>query len=99
MAIREIWSVAALSLDSVLDSIEDSHITVYNLGPQTAFPVPEGILNYQGTNYIALSLWSQDATGNSLSSFNLTSSTPVQSGFGNVNLVDSPAYSPRAGAY
>lgn len=72
---------------------------VHNIGPQTAFPVPEGILNYQGTNYIALSLWSQDSSGNKLDSLNLTSSTPVQSGFGKVDLVDAPAYSPRKGAY
>ncbi|RYP72146.1 hypothetical protein DL771_004380 [Monosporascus sp. 5C6A] len=30
---------------------------VNNLGPQTRFPVPEGILNYSGTNYQALTLW------------------------------------------
>jgi beta-galactosidase len=82
-----------------LSLVQDSQAVVHNLGPQTAFPVPEGILNYQGINYIALSLWSQDSTGNSLSSLNLTSSTPVQSGFGNVALVDSPPYSPRPGAY
>jgi hypothetical protein len=31
---------------------------VANLGPQTSFPVHEGILDYRGTNTVALSLWS-----------------------------------------
>jgi hypothetical protein len=30
---------------------------VANLGPQHVFPVHEGILNYQGSNTVALSLW------------------------------------------
>ncbi|PIG88964.1 beta-galactosidase [Aspergillus arachidicola] len=33
---------------------------VNNLGPQTDFPVPEGILNYNGNNYIAVTLWGLD---------------------------------------
>ncbi|KAI5825568.1 hypothetical protein K523DRAFT_419922 [Schizophyllum commune Tattone D] len=31
---------------------------VANMGPQTAFPVHEGILNYRGSNTLAVSLWS-----------------------------------------
>jgi len=31
-----------------------------NLGPQTKFPVHEGILDYQGHNTLALVLWSMD---------------------------------------
>lgn len=31
---------------------------IANIGPQTAFPVHEGILNYHGENTIAISLWS-----------------------------------------
>ncbi|KAK7017630.1 beta-galactosidase [Favolaschia claudopus] len=30
---------------------------IANIGPQTAFPVHEGILNYQGENTVVLSLW------------------------------------------
>lgn len=36
---------------------------VNNIGPQKAFPVPEGILNYHGTNWVALTLWAQDEGG------------------------------------
>ena len=31
---------------------------VANMGPQTAFPVHEGILNYRGSNTLSVSLWS-----------------------------------------
>jgi beta-galactosidase len=31
---------------------------VNNIGPQLRYPVPEGILNYYCTNYLALTLWS-----------------------------------------
>ncbi|KAJ7874468.1 galactose-binding domain-like protein, partial [Mycena leptocephala] len=30
---------------------------IANIGPQTAFPVHEGILNYHGQNTVVLSLW------------------------------------------
>jgi hypothetical protein len=76
-----------------------ANLSVNNLGPQTDFPVPEGILNYQGTNYIAVTLWSQDKSGNSLASFNISIAALVQSGYGKVTLVDSPPYSSREGAY
>jgi len=33
---------------------------VGNLGPQTKFPVHEGILNYHGTNTVVLVLWAMD---------------------------------------
>ncbi|KAF8601289.1 hypothetical protein BDV93DRAFT_495966 [Ceratobasidium sp. AG-I] len=34
-----------------------------NFGPQTVFPVPEGILNHRGTNDVLLTVWSLDAAG------------------------------------
>lgn len=33
---------------------------VAHLGPQTYFPVPQGILDYKGENTIAISLWALD---------------------------------------
>lgn len=36
---------------------------VNHIGPQTSFPVPEGILNYRGTNWIGLSLWAHGEDG------------------------------------
>ncbi|KAK1217819.1 hypothetical protein PQX77_019527 [Marasmius sp. AFHP31] len=35
---------------------------VANLGPQTKFPVHEGILDYQGTNTVAVAVWSMTDT-------------------------------------
>ena len=63
------------------------------------FPVPEGILNYHGVNYIALSLWSLDAGGAKVEDLQLISDNVIQSGFGPVELSPMPAYTPRPGAY
>lgn len=43
---------------------------VPNLGPQTVFPVHEGILDYHGRNEVAVSLW---AVGNSTADFSISS--------------------------
>ncbi|KAG8727933.1 hypothetical protein FRC12_022139 [Ceratobasidium sp. 428] len=36
---------------------------ISNFGPQTVFPIPEGILNHRGENDILITLWSLDASG------------------------------------
>lgn len=74
-------------------------IIVSNIGPQTAFPVPEGILNYHGINYIAISLWSLDGNGASLTGFELTATAFVQTGYGTIPLSPVPAWTERPGAY
>lgn len=59
---------------------------VNHIGPQTSYPVPEGVLNYNGDNYIGLSLWNMEDGKNTtvkLDGFQLTTSnTPVMSGRG-----------------
>ena len=70
-----------------------------NVGPEKSFPVPEGILNYQGTNTIAVTLWAQQAGGAKVGGLALVAGTPVLSGLGTVSLVSMPAYTSRAGAY
>lgn len=72
---------------------------VNNIGPQTSYPVPEGILNYQGTNWLALTLWAQEENGAKLDSLELVNTTPVLTALAGVESVDQPAYSPRPGAY
>lgn len=73
---------------------------VHNIGPQTKFPVPEGIWDYSGgENWVAVSLWSLEADGAKIENLALAPGPVVQSGRGAVPLVYSPAYSPRAGAY
>lgn len=72
---------------------------VHNIGPQTNFPVPEGILNYHGINHLALSLWALDAGGAKIENLQLVSDAVIQSGYGAVELSPMPAYAPRSGAY
>lgn len=72
---------------------------VNNVGPQTSFPVPEGILNYRGTNWIALSLWAQESDGAKLDSFDLEYTTPVITALDEVEAVEQPKYTKREGAY
>ncbi|KAJ5819519.1 Glycoside hydrolase family 35 [Penicillium riverlandense] len=72
---------------------------VNNIGPQTSYPVPEGILNYHGTNWVALTLWAQESDGAHLDSFELVNTTPVLTGMGEVHSVEQPKWAKRAGAY
>ncbi|KAJ9380822.1 CAZyme family GH35 [Paecilomyces variotii] len=72
---------------------------VNNVGPQTSFHVPEGILNYRGTNWVALSLWAQESDGAKLDSFELEFKTPVLTALEGVQSVEQPRYTKRDGAY
>ncbi|KAK4909035.1 hypothetical protein LTR49_022134 [Elasticomyces elasticus] len=72
---------------------------VHNIGPQNIYPVPEGIWNYHGLNYIAVSLWSLEASGAKVDSLSLVGGPVIQSGYGNVELSPMPGYEKRAGAY
>ncbi|KAG8771233.1 hypothetical protein FRC12_003781 [Ceratobasidium sp. 428] len=51
-----------------------------NYGPQTVFPIPEGILNHRGENDILLTLWSLDAAGAKIVSLELVTGVVLQSG-------------------
>lgn len=72
---------------------------VSSIGPQTSYPVPEGILNYQGTNWLALSLWAQEYEGAKVERLELVHTTPVLTAFGPVDSVEQPQWKPRRGAY
>ncbi|KAK0272524.1 hypothetical protein LTR91_006161 [Friedmanniomyces endolithicus] len=72
---------------------------VHNIGPQDVFPVPEGIFNYHGSNYVAVSLWSLEAGGASVSDLSLVAGSVIQSGFGPVGLAPMTGWVPRQGAY
>ncbi|QDS68173.1 hypothetical protein FKW77_010438 [Venturia effusa] len=55
---------------------------VSHIGPQTKFPIPPGIINMQGQNTLALSLWAQDETyGARLSSISLIKYGAYETGF------------------
>jgi hypothetical protein len=72
---------------------------VNNVGPQTVYPVPEGILNYHGTNYLGVSLWGLDGGATKVQGLELTVDGLVWSGRGEVKTVDGQIYQERTGAY
>ncbi|KAJ5925341.1 beta-galactosidase [Penicillium verhagenii] len=72
---------------------------VNNIGPQTRFPVPEGILNYNGPNYLALTIWSMEATPFQLAELQLQADAIIQSGYSKPDLVRGLCYTDRPGGY
>ena len=72
---------------------------VNNIGPQTVFPVPEGILNYQGSNYLGIALWGLDAGETKIQGLELSISGLVWSGRGDVAVVKGEEYKVRNGVY
>ncbi|KAJ5903857.1 hypothetical protein N7504_006240 [Penicillium tannophilum] len=72
---------------------------INNLGPQTSYPVPEGILNYSGTNYVAITLWAQDAEGAQLGGLSLVPTAVIRSGYSKPGLAPQPSWTRRPGAY
>ncbi|KAL5334625.1 putative beta-galactosidase A [Aspergillus crustosus] len=71
---------------------------VNTVGPQTKYPVPEGILNYQGTNWIGVTLWAQEEKGAKLESFKLEYGRPVRTTL-DVQPAEQPRYRERRGVY
>ncbi|UJO16167.1 Beta-galactosidase A [Fulvia fulva] len=72
---------------------------INHLGPQVKFPVPEGILDYGGTNYIAVSLWAQEAEGAKLGGLELVADAAVQSAYRKPKLGWNDVWEEREGAY
>jgi hypothetical protein len=61
--------------------------------------VPEGILNYEGENFIAVTLWAQQEGGAKLDGLELVADAGIQSGYQSPSLSWSDAWSQREGAY
>ncbi|OHW97635.1 glycosyl hydrolase family 35 protein [Colletotrichum incanum] len=72
---------------------------ISNIGPQTRFPVPEGILRYQGANWVGLAVWALGKGGARVRDLRLDVGEVVTTGREEVKIVDGPAWSQRAGAY
>ncbi|KAF1840936.1 glycoside hydrolase family 35 protein [Cucurbitaria berberidis CBS 394.84] len=72
---------------------------VSNVGPQTKYPVPEGILNYRGTNYLGVSLWGLDGGKTKIEGLELSVDGLVWSAIGEVRTVEGQKYEGRQGAY
>ncbi|GBE78934.1 Probable beta-galactosidase [Sparassis crispa] len=69
---------------------------VANFGPQTNFPVSQGILNYSGTNTVAVALWSMENTPVS-PTLALQVNTVIEGGVGAIAL-NNPGWTPRPSA-
>ncbi|EGU81550.1 hypothetical protein FOXB_07937 [Fusarium oxysporum f. sp. conglutinans Fo5176] len=72
---------------------------VNNIGPQTKFPVPEGILNYKGENTVALTLWALDEAGARVKGFRLEADGIIQSGYKKPGLANLAGWQERPDAY
>lgn len=72
---------------------------VHNVGPQDVFPVPQGIWNYNGSNYLAVSLWALEEGGAKISNLSLVAGPVIQSGYGPISLSPMTVWSERKGAY
>lgn len=72
---------------------------VSHIGPQTSFPVPQGVLDYDGTNWIALTLWAPEKAGASVEGVRLENRSVVLTGYPYVAPLYNPAYEKREGAY
>ncbi|KAF2429679.1 glycoside hydrolase family 35 protein [Tothia fuscella] len=72
---------------------------VSHLGPQSRFLVPEGILNYNGINTVAMTLWSLDPQGTRLGGLILDCEFPVISGYRKPRLVSMPVGRARNDGY
>lgn len=71
-----------------------------NVGPQTEFPITEGVLDYQGENWLGVTIWALEEGGAKIPGLNWTiSATPALTGREAVTLVEAPAWTERAGAY
>ncbi|KAL0951714.1 hypothetical protein HGRIS_008390 [Hohenbuehelia grisea] len=65
---------------------------VGNLGPQTKFPVHEGILDYSGTNTVAVALWAMEPNVTISPNLQLSLDAVIDGGVGNVK-VNNPKWS------
>ncbi|PSN75410.1 hypothetical protein BS50DRAFT_39549 [Corynespora cassiicola Philippines] len=69
------------------------------IGPQRRYPVPEGIFNYRGSNYVAVSIWALEEGGAKPEKVELVAGTPTQTGYGVVEMAPMEDWAEREGAY
>ncbi|KAG6919301.1 hypothetical protein DXG01_007434 [Tephrocybe rancida] len=72
---------------------------INNIGPQSVYPVPEGILNYNGRNTLAVSVWAAESGGAKLESLDLELTAKVETGRAAVVNQPAPTWTQRRGAY
>jgi hypothetical protein len=72
---------------------------ISHIGPQTSYPVPEGILNYGGENWIGLVLWSIEPGWAKVPNLTLSVKNPVMTGRKPVEVVNAGCWDRRQLAY
>ncbi|KAL4928944.1 beta galactosidase jelly roll domain-containing protein [Aspergillus undulatus] len=92
MAVREICT-------SILLSPRSRATVTLPSGPQTRYPIPEGILYYSRPNTLAITIWSQEASALELGELELSVDAVVQSGYERPSLVEGERYAERKGGY
>ncbi|THU81100.1 glycoside hydrolase family 35 protein [Dendrothele bispora CBS 962.96] len=98
-----------LAFDFALDSNSPHRVLLFvngwqfgrflsTLGPQTSYPIPEGILNHHGTNEILISLWALESGGARLSKLELSKrGTLLSSKSATIHVVEAPGWSELRG--
>lgn len=74
-------------------------LQVSNLGPQTRFPVPEGILDHRGKNTVALSVWGLGDSGVEVEGLGIVAEGVVETAMKGVEMVEASTWRKRQGAY
>jgi beta-galactosidase len=97
------YSESASSHGSMVPNTQPTNLnvnfSVNKLGPQNTFPVPEGILNHEGENFIALTVWAQDRLGAALGGLELVPTSAIKSGYSRPPPAPQPTWVRRSGAY
>jgi len=71
----------------------------HNIGPQDKFPVPEGILDYHGVNWVAVALWALEDGGARLTGLTLEEDAVILTGREDVVNSPMPRWQRRPGAF
>ncbi|KAF5370168.1 hypothetical protein D9758_001409 [Tetrapyrgos nigripes] len=72
---------------------------INHIGPQTVFPVPQGILKYQGSNTLAVSLWAAGPDGAKFAALELKITSKTDSSMRSVVNAPMPDWTSRPGVY
>ncbi|KAJ5106824.1 beta-galactosidase [Penicillium angulare] len=72
---------------------------VNHIGPQSHFPIPEGILNHNGPNYLAVAIWAQDTRPFQLAGLQLQAEAVIMRGYKKPSLVSAERFVPRILSY
>ncbi|KAI5779605.1 glycoside hydrolase superfamily [Geopyxis carbonaria] len=72
---------------------------VNHVGPQTVFPVPEGVLNHRGGNTLGVTLWAQAKEGAKVCGLVLEQGRVAKTALKTIGASAQPGWKKRRGAY